>query len=185
MKYKVGDKVRIKDRLCKENRGLVGIADKWLGKVVTIKYYIGAGYYGIEEDREDNDGYGWGWHENSLEPDTTQQKIIITTDGKTTTARLYNSKTLEKETVAKCHPDDEFDFKKGADYAFKRLFNTYYTGKVVCSKAWSGPWTVGKIYPVVDGIIHNDNGQAIDEIKSVDDLNREFLSVKFIELVEG
>lgn len=49
------------------------------------------------------------------------QKIIITTDGKTTKARLFDGKELIKSAEAKCHPDDEFDFETGAKVAFDRL----------------------------------------------------------------
>lgn len=49
------------------------------------------------------------------------QKIIITTDGKTTTARMFDGKELIKSAEAKCHPDDEFDFETGAKVAFDRL----------------------------------------------------------------
>ena len=49
------------------------------------------------------------------------QKIIITTDGKTTKARLFDGKELIKSAEAKCYPDDEFDFETGAKVAFDRL----------------------------------------------------------------
>ncbi len=48
-------------------------------------------------------------------------KIIITSDCKTTTARMYDGKTLIKESSAKCSPEDVFDFSVGAKIAFERL----------------------------------------------------------------
>lgn len=49
------------------------------------------------------------------------EKIVITTDGTTTTAKMYDGKQVVKTATAKCNPDDEFDFKKGAAIAFDRL----------------------------------------------------------------
>lgn len=52
-----------------------------------------------------------------------KEKIIITTDGKTTTARLYEGdKSLIKTAEAKCSPSDTFNFETGAKLAFERLF---------------------------------------------------------------
>ena len=52
---------------------------------------------------------------------TTDQKIVITTDGRTTTAKLYHGKTVNKTATAKCSPDDRFDFVEGAKIAFDCL----------------------------------------------------------------
>lgn len=52
------------------------------------------------------------------------QKIVVTTDGVTTTARLFSGKELVNSATAKCAPADEFDFKIGAGVAVSRLLNT-------------------------------------------------------------
>lgn len=52
------------------------------------------------------------------------EKIVVTTDGKTTTARLFSGKELAKSATAECSPRDEFDFKIGAGIAVSRLLNT-------------------------------------------------------------
>lgn len=49
------------------------------------------------------------------------KKIVIITDGKETHARLYDGKKVIKSAIAKCSPDDEFDFDIGAKLAFERL----------------------------------------------------------------
>lgn len=49
------------------------------------------------------------------------QKIVITTDGKTTLARLYDGKTVVKAAEAVCSPSDTFDFNVGAKLAMERL----------------------------------------------------------------
>lgn len=57
-------------------------------------------------------------------------KIIITTDGITTTARLYEGgKNLIKTAEAKCSPADTFDFETGAKLAFERLITKEYFEK--------------------------------------------------------
>lgn len=49
------------------------------------------------------------------------EKIVITHDGKTTLARLYENNKVVKSAEAKCSPDDEFNFETGAKRAFERL----------------------------------------------------------------
>ena len=50
-----------------------------------------------------------------------EQKIVITTDGKTTTAKLYDGKKIIETAEAKCSPSDKFDFAIGAKLAVERL----------------------------------------------------------------
>lgn len=49
------------------------------------------------------------------------EKIIITSDGKTTTARLVDGKNTVKTATAVCADSDTFDFQTGAKIAFERL----------------------------------------------------------------
>ena len=49
-------------------------------------------------------------------------KISIHSDGKTTTAKMVINNKLVKTSEARCHPDDKFNFKIGAQLAFQRLF---------------------------------------------------------------
>lgn len=50
------------------------------------------------------------------------QKIVITVDGTTTLARLYDGNKVVKTAEAKCNPSDEFNFETGASLAFERLY---------------------------------------------------------------
>ena len=52
------------------------------------------------------------------------KKIVITTDGKTTTAKLYEDGKSVKTATAKCAPEDTFDFGVGAKLALERLTAT-------------------------------------------------------------
>lgn len=58
-----------------------------------------------------------------LEPikSASAEKIVITHDGKTTLARLYEGNKVVKSAEAKCSPDEKFDFTTGAQLAFERL----------------------------------------------------------------
>lgn len=52
---------------------------------------------------------------------TREEKVVITTDGYHTTAKLYSGKNLLRSAKALRNPDDPFDFKIGARLAFARL----------------------------------------------------------------
>lgn len=166
MKYKVGDKVRIVSEWgkgCWQN--LNGEMDKWLGKVMTVRR-VGATTYRMVEDKEDNDWGGWYWKENCIEGLAGENKIVITSDGEKTLARLYDGKKVVKTTTAKCSPADKFSFETGAKIAFERLFDgeekeeqKYFNGKAVCVYGELG-FTSGKIYEFV-------NGQCLDDQKTL------------------
>lgn len=76
-------------------------------------------------------GYCWWCKESDLikacdESDLVNvhnEKIVITNDGKTTTAKLYDGKKFVKAAKAMCSPEDEFDIVTGAMIAFSRLFD--------------------------------------------------------------
>lgn len=110
MKFKVGDKVRI----LSAPFGLDGSNKNLIGKTVTlidVSDGLATFMFG---------GFRYYWFLNRFEP-IVDQKILITTDGKETKARLYDDKKVVKESVAKCSPKDEFDFETGAKIAFERL----------------------------------------------------------------
>ena len=165
MKYKVGDKVRI---VSKWGKGCcqspTGGMDKWLGKVMTVKC-AGITLYSMVEDTEDNEWGGWAWTENCIAGVACENKIVITSDGEKTLARLYDRDKVIKTATAKCSPDDNFSFETGAKIAFERLIDyaekepKYFNGKVVCVNKYAG-FTVGKIYKFV-------NGQCFDDKKTL------------------
>ena len=165
MKYKAGDKVRIVSKWgegCYQSS--TGRMDKWLGKVMTVRD-VGITLYRMVEDIEDNESGGWAWTENCIAGLACENKIVITSDGEKTLARLYDGKKVVKTTTAKCSPDDKFSFETGAKIAFERLIDyaekepKYFNGKVVCVNKYAG-FTVGKIYKFV-------NGQCFDDKKTL------------------
>ncbi len=125
-KYNVGDRVRIVKEWNKDTcQSIFGSMDKWLGKVMTIKRVVdsyGFGVYQMVEDQNECPG-GWFWNEACIAGLATEdnRKIVITTDGKETLARLYDGKKVIKSASAKCSPSDKFDFNTGVKIAIDRL----------------------------------------------------------------
>lgn len=116
-KFKVGDVV-----IAKKNNGYCITNNGWRG-VVT---YADDRYFSAEEF-----GYSDLMHRHSaLRYDgfdlANDQKIVITHDGKTTTAKLFNNKQVIKTAKARCCPSDEFDFNIGAAIALERLTGCAY-----------------------------------------------------------
>lgn len=124
-KFKVGDKVRILDGSKIENyTGCWNTFMKcYVGEVHTIKH--------VKRDWTDGrvsyklDDTIFAWDERGLElVSEKKQKIVITTDGRITKARLYDNEKLVRQAVASCVTDDKFDFNVGANLAFTRLMGT-------------------------------------------------------------
>lgn len=125
-KFKIGDKVRILDGSKIENYvgGWGSFAmGALVGKVCTVKDipfdYYGRLAYHLKEN-------GYVWDERGLElverKSDIEKKIVVTTDGtKVVTAKLYEDKKVIKTAIAKCSPEDTFDFDYGATLAVKRL----------------------------------------------------------------
>lgn len=190
MKYKVGDKVRI---VCEWGEGCHqspdGKMDKWLGKVMTIiSVDCNGECYKMREDESKQDGYGWYWYENSIEGLACENKIVITTDGTETLARLYDGNKVIKTVSAKCSPDDTFNFETEAKIAFERLLDSkekeepkHFNGKVVCVNKYGG-FTIGKIYEFVDGQCLDDRKKVRPTFLRCNDLV--FFGDAFIPLVE-
>ena len=64
-----------------------------------------------------------------LEPaEKSERKIVITTDGKTTTAKLYDGRKTIREAKAVCSDSDTFDFNIGAGIALARLTGRPFLG---------------------------------------------------------
>ena len=57
-----------------------------------------------------------------------KRKIVITTDGKTTTAKLYDGRKTIREAEAVCSDSDTFDFNIGAGIALARLTGRPFLG---------------------------------------------------------
>ena len=137
---KVKDKFKLGDRVVCKTKDAYGFS---VGETGTITAKTkGVGQYLVKHDvpnRSCHMGayttYEWGKASDksdcTLELDcdfelikTSEKKeeIHITRKGREVHAILKKDGKLVKRTVAKCHPDDEFDFETGAKLAMNRLY---------------------------------------------------------------
>lgn len=167
MKYKVGQKVKVREDLkeapyrSEEGKYITVIPEmlRHNGRthVVTgIQASFGAYFL---------DGNNYYWTADMLEP-VCNKKIVITTDGVITTAREYEGKRIIKEAKAICSDKDPFDFEIGCGIAVSRLIGDaipkestpLYNGKVICVNSHDSPlYQTGKIYEFVNGNL-TENG---------------------------
>lgn len=128
-KFKVGDKVIILDGSKIKNYTGTWSAEgmkKFVDEVRTVRSVHPEKHGRVSYYLE---GLIFKWDERGLElvekkcefKETLPQKIVITTDGKRTTAVLYDGKKRIKKTSAVCNDDDTFDFMTGAKIACERL----------------------------------------------------------------
>lgn len=116
VEYKIGDRVII------EEGNLDGIMGEPLagktGVITGIDHNYNYKYRVLPDGRDYGAGGIWchvKCHANEKE------KIVITHDGKTTTATLYRGDTKFVGT-ARCCPEDTFDFMFGSQLAVERMF---------------------------------------------------------------
>lgn len=110
-KFKVGDKVK-----AKEHTPYRITTDGWEGIVKNVMHgdFLCVKGQGGKFDVESK-------YFDLVQPEN-KQKVVITTDGKTTTAVLYNGKERVKTAKAECSPKDTFSLGTGAKLALDRLF---------------------------------------------------------------
>lgn len=198
MKYKVGDKVRVRswDSMV-EQFGLDAVGDirisdsffvramrHYCGETLTITH-VGTSSYRTM-------GNTWHWTDAMFEPGKVCNTVVIYTNGNKVIAV---DKATGETGIAICSPEDTFDFFTGADLAFERLRGRakppkergpkYYSGEIVCVETGAANFTVGKIYRVKNGKFADDYGRTHGEpypFTSLEDLNSQHYS-KFIEVV--
>ena len=138
MKFKVGDKVKVTNTVYAFKR-------VYIGREVIIRNVNPNGvkndetHYGVEHSL-------FIFWEHELEP-VNEKKIVITTDGSETLARLYEGKNVIKSAVAKCSPEDEFCFETGVKLAFDRL-----VGEKPIEKATPSDFEIGEQYEYKSGL---------------------------------
>lgn len=119
-KFKVGDRVRVKDEVITINRNV-------LGKYGTVRC-ISPNYCSVEFDKFvgghncdgfTRDGYGWNCGEDMLDLVKHHNETIVIYRNDNKVVAL--DKSTGEKAEAKCNPADEFDFRTGAKLAFNRL----------------------------------------------------------------
>lgn len=196
-KVKVGDKVRLVDRR-PQGWNHDGEMDCFLGKVVTVKRFLYSTYtlFAIEENPK------WTFHVNDVVEVitvSTEPELHITVKGRETIG-VYKHDGKTDKAVAKCSPEDTFDFATGVKLVCERLGVLptepvepvepveKLNWKCVCVKSDLRFWTVGKIYESVNGIVRDDEGDPRD-YKTFEKFNEKISldtnsSVRFVKLVE-
>ena len=188
MKFKVGDKVRIREDLVVgrtyggiTNYSFLSETDGHLG-VQTIVNITNSGNYRLNKATFIYSG-------EMLEPvkEEVSEKLVIYRNGEKTIAKYYKGdETFEAD--AKCSPEDEYDFKTGTELAMNRVMDKakqedigYSWVKCVgyCQKHEFN-FTVGKKYKIFNnGKITHDYGHTYAGYHSKKDM-LDFLSKWYI-----
>lgn len=113
-KFKVGDKIigNHPSRYTFTNKGWKGIVTK----VQSDGYFTAIG-----EGNARHNGEFFGLDPQYFDLIPTEEKIVITHNGKVTTATLYGKFGSKETATASCSPEDTFDFNVGAALALERL----------------------------------------------------------------
>ena len=116
MRFKEGDKVRVK-KFKERPIGweIEGKMDHLMGKVVEIKSSTPWGGYNVYDPKHHCE---WNFDETDLEP--VNETIVIYRKDRDVIAV---DKVTGDKAIAKCSPEDTFDFNVGAKLAFERLMN--------------------------------------------------------------
>lgn len=121
-RFKVGDKVRILDGSKIEDYvgGWYGTMKKYIDKVFTVDSVHP--WWGINRTPAYAlEGSDFIWDERGLER-VDDKHIEITAHGKNVFAKIIEGNKVVRTGVARCSPEDEFNFETGAKIAFERLF---------------------------------------------------------------
>lgn len=159
---------------------------------MTIESVGHSTYRMLEDVGELRPGEGWLWDEDWIEGLADNFKIVITTEGDTVLARLYDGKKVIEEAKATCSKDDKFVFATGAQLAFDRLLGNeqkWFTGKMVRTVSVSVLGTLlpsGKVYYFKDGYETDKNGlrrRDASRYHSAEDVSEVYLG-QLVPLVE-
>lgn len=205
-KFKVGDRVK---NIGYVYRGL-GIGDT--GTIVgVIKDSVGRCDYAVQLDKgcrifnncngraKNNHGLCLPEKDIALIEGEQEFKLIITSKGDETTAKLIHGKEVTREVKVKRYYKDEYSEGAAIAAIMDKLFplvlpkeqpKKYFTGRVVCIENGSDSadytlkpnFRVGYIYCIIDGALSGENFVAFRNIVSVESLNEECKYHKFIEL---
>ena len=189
-KYKIGDKVVCIEDTIYVKKGEIGVVT-CINEDGTINIR--------EIDKNPTNFMGLQAECFDLISEPTK-KVIITTDGKITTAKLYENNKEVKKATAICNSEDKFDFNTGAGIAFDRLIlhmpvpviitepkeHKRLNGKFKCVRRneclLGCGLTVGKIYNIIDGKLMSDRYDVLSNMCSIDDL--QYTGFDFKEIID-
>lgn len=155
-KYNVGDHVVI------EKSNIDRFGHIYAGKTGrVVGYWTTPGGFNYHVQCDENGSTVWCNIKSLVQRD---EKIVITHDGKTTTATMYEDGKKVKTATAKCCPEDTFDFMVGAKLACERLIGVPVTKYKVGDRIFAednigeypgGAW--GTVVAVLDKRIHTED----------------------------
>lgn len=171
-KFKVGDRVKIvrNDYLTCE-----------IGDTGTIRAYDSGSGYAMEFDIPrysyhgcrglTKPGHGQWVVEKNIklikpieEKPTREFKLIITSKGDTTTAKLIHGKDVTKEATVTRYSKDEYSEKAAVEAVVDKIFEKkvdWFNGKVVYVAYSVDGFTKGKIYECIEGELTSDSGDKM------------------------
>lgn len=182
-KFKVGDRIELISNIYFTHACIGG-----KGKVVSANYnVVGDTSYGVQMDvkrpfyhschGKAADGYGqylWGSCLKLVEEKPTREfKLIITSSGDTTTAKLiHGERTVVKEATVTRYSKDEYSEKAAVEAVTKKIFgedekktekkDELFNGEAVCLIDRDCPkFTRGRTYTFVNGNCWNDKGNVM------------------------
>ena len=124
-KYKVGDKVVVLDGSKAQHytAGWVESMNPYVGKTLVVRSQVDCFATPVYKLV---DGGGWSYDEKYLAPansvaPTTSDRIVVYIDKKDPSKVVAKDVSTGKTGVAKCSPEDTFDFYTGAKLAMNRL----------------------------------------------------------------
>ena len=191
-KFKVGEKYKVCEKGHPEDGNIIQITNVFSEKVV---------YETIQGKNFGATTFAEGSiFSNTLKPVKNECIVVYRKDDEV----IALDKSTGEKAIARCHPDDKFDFKIGAKVAFERLIGEE-SQKVLntkicitkCDGIFRKPITVGKIYEIKHGRFIADDGEVypVDwQITDIDALKKYFTpgpyahfcayKVEFVEVVE-
>lgn len=117
----------------------------------------------------------WAVGSLSLRPakPMVSNKIVISVDKDDPRKIIAKDFSTGEEAIARCNPEDEFDFHLGAALAFARVMGykekteKLWNGKIICTKATTTLFRKGIIYRVENGeIVGNDGNRYPSSFKT-------------------
>lgn len=189
--FKVGDRVRVTKLVECDKHSNLKIGDEG---IIKTKSYIDSNLCSVDFGKNfKHKSYNWNDKTNSYDMFTYQlelvedkkETIVIYRNGKEVTAL---DKSTGKKAVAKCSPQDKFDFYTGAKLALDRLVEKHnITFRLLCVKNNPPFCKKGKIYEFVNGVTTWDDTCESSEYSNYNDFVRHnvVFSEHFVKLKEG
>lgn len=110
-----------------DKRGVVWLNDQKATSLLPFMPVLEIGFYGNEKLSQSlghDDRNVIDFNQIDFDPCEPSYQILIDCDGTTTTATMTINGMEIKTAIARRNPADKFDWRKGAELAFERLWNS-------------------------------------------------------------